>query len=661
MSGGEPIQTEAAWLAANQRWIAAAIDGVRARLARHAVHRTDDPAARAAADDDEVAARQAEDDARRELLSPPALESLCEVFGLSAFERAVILTAAATELDASFAAVVGTAHGDARRTRLTFGLALAALPGPHWSALTPQRPLRALRLVELAPDAGLTQGELRIDERILHHLCGIDSIDERLRGVITPLGPTTVTLPSYQAMARRVAATWSVDTLPPIVQLCGDHRDAGLIAATAADLLGARLHLLRAIDAPIGSLQRELAATLWAREVVLRGGALLIECHDGDPEEALRAAGAFAEGAGRMVAIASREPLRNLRRVSVAVAIERPTRGEQRAIWKAVLGERATTMNGALDRVVGQFRLGITSLQAAGHQVRALATDAPLDRAMWDACREQARPRLEGLAAHVETGATWDDLVLPAAERRTLAEIASQVRQRVKVYEDWGFGRGGRGLGISVLFAGASGTGKTLAAEVLAHDLGIDLFRIDLSQVVSKYIGETEKNLRRIFDAADDGSAVLLFDEADALFGKRTEVKDSHDRYANIEVSYLLQRMETYGGVAILTSNMKESLDAAFLRRIRFVVQFPFPAASERREIWRRAFPAGVPREGIDLALLARLNIAGGNIRSIAVNAAFLAAEEGSSMQMRHVLHAVETEYAKLERPLTEIDPRGVS
>ena len=204
------------------------------------------------------------------------------------------------------------------------------------------------------------------------------------------------------------------------------------------------------------------------------------------------------------------------------------------------------------------------------------------------------------------------------------------VRQRAKVYDAWGFGAArARGLGISALFAGPSGTGKTMAGEVLANELNLDLYRIDLSQVVNKYIGETEKNLRRVFDAAEEGGAILLFDEADALFGKRSEVKDSHDRYANIEISYLLQRMEAYRGLAILTTNMKSALDTAFLRRLRFVVQFPFPDAAQRAEIWRRVFPAPTPTEGLDFAQLARLQVAGGNIRNMALNAAFLAAEAG--------------------------------
>ncbi|MEQ8152116.1 MAG: ATP-binding protein, partial [Smithellaceae bacterium] len=211
----------------------------------------------------------------------------------------------------------------------------------------------------------------------------------------------------------------------------------------------------------------------------------------------------------------------------------------------------------------------------------------------------------------------------------------------------------GRGLGISALFTGGSGTGKTLAAEVLANDLKLDLFRIDLSQVVNKYIGETEKNLKEIFDAADAGGVILLFDEADALFGKRSEVKDSHDRYANIEVSYLLQRMESYRGLAILTTNMKEALDKAFLRRIRFIVQFPFPDAAQRSEIWRRIFPAETPTNRLDWERLSLLQVAGGNIRNIALSAAFLAANNNRPVDMAYIRQAVKQEYAKIEKQIS--------
>jgi SpoVK/Ycf46/Vps4 family AAA+-type ATPase len=216
-------------------------------------------------------------------------------------------------------------------------------------------------------------------------------------------------------------------------------------------------------------------------------------------------------------------------------------------------------------------------------------------------------------------------------------------------------------VGISALFCGESGTGKTLAAEVLAHELELDLYRIDLSSVVSKYIGETEKNLRRVFDAAEDSGSILLFDEAEALFGKRSEVKDSHDRYANIEISYLLQRMEAYRGLAILTTNMKAALDRAFQRRLRFVVTFPFPDSELREAIWRRVFPAAAPLGAIDYRRLARLNLPGGNIRNIALHAAFLAADSRVPVAMPHLLAAAHAESAKLERPLSEAETRGWS
>jgi SpoVK/Ycf46/Vps4 family AAA+-type ATPase len=279
---------------------------------------------------------------------------------------------------------------------------------------------------------------------------------------------------------------------------------------------------------------------------------------------------------------------------------------------------------------------------------------------LWDICRRQARPRLDDLAQAIPPVATWDDLVLPEAQRAILRAIAMHVRGRMRVYETWGFARkGGRGLGISALFAGSSGTGKTMAAEVLANELHLDLYRIDLASAVSKYIGETEKNLKRVFDAAEDSGAILLFDEADALFGKRSEVKDSHDRYANIEVSYLLQRMEAYRGLAILTTNLKNALDTAFQRRLRFVVQFPFPDAQQREQIWRGIFPAATPLNGIDHAKLARLNVAGGSIRNIALNAAFLAAEGDSPVAMPHLLQAARGEAAKRERSPSEAETRG--
>jgi hypothetical protein len=404
--------------------------------------------------------------------------------------------------------------------------------------------------------------------------------------------------------------------------------------------------------------------------VVLSGAALLLDCDAIDAHDRTRwtTVTLFAERIGGALVLSTPERRPLARRVTVSYDVARPAAHEQHALWAQLLGDAAPLLNGELDRVVAQFNLSALAIRAVCASVAPAAGDARhlpqaiggLGTALWRACRSQARPRLDDLAQRIRPVATWDDLVLPAASQATLREIAVQVRQRATVYGRWGFGeRANRGLGISVLFAGASGTGKTMAAEVLATELDLDVYRIDLSQVVSKYIGETEKNLRRVFDAAEEGGAILLFDEADAIFGKRSEVKDSHDRYANIEVSYLLQRMEAYSGLAILTTNMKTALDTAFLRRLRFTVDFPFPDHTARVDIWQRIFPPQTPTQELAPERLAQLNMTGGNIRNMALAAAFLAAEDASPVTMQHIRRAAEAEYRKVERVLSDQEVRG--
>jgi AAA+ superfamily predicted ATPase len=325
------------------------------------------------------------------------------------------------------------------------------------------------------------------------------------------------------------------------------------------------------------------------------------------------------------------------------------------AAWRRALGGDDST--GMLGPLAEQFALDADDI------VRIAAADpggkGHAER-LWDAARAASRRGFDGLAQRIEARAGWNDLVLPDDQKRTLQTLVAQVRQRSRVYGDWGFAaKSARGLGIAALFSGGSGTGKTLAAEVLANELRLDLFRIDVASVVSKYIGETEKNLARVFDAAEAGGAILLFDEADALFGKRSEVRDSHDRYANIEVTYLLQRIEAYRGLSILTTNMKQAIDAAFLRRLRFVVAFPFPDAAARAEIWDRVFPPQTPRR-VDRDKLARLSLSGGHIRNVALCAAFLAAEQGRDaiVTMAHLRRAAEAEFVKIEKPLPAAELR---
>jgi SpoVK/Ycf46/Vps4 family AAA+-type ATPase len=358
------------------------------------------------------------------------------------------------------------------------------------------------------------------------------------------------------------------------------------------------------------------------------------------------------------------EPLRLRSRLLARIDVPVLAPAEQHQLWCEALGATAAAaLNGQVDLVSAQFQLSPAAIRSAGTEIarrHGAASSPDLGTTLWDACRAQTRPKLDGLARRIQTLAKWDDLVLTAAPHQTLRTIAAHVRQRTRVYEEWGFAaRSDRGLGIGALFAGGSGTGKTMAAEVLANELRLDLYRIDLSALVSKYIGETEDNLRQVFDAAEAGGAILLFDEADALFGKRSEVREAHDRYANIEVSYLLQRVEAFRGLVILTTNQPQSLDSAFSRRIRFTVQFPFPDATQRAEIWRRVFPPETPTEALQIEKLARLNLAGGHIRNLALNAAFLAADAHEPVRMKHLLAAAQTEFAKLEKTLSAAETVG--
>jgi AAA+ superfamily predicted ATPase len=588
-----------------------------------------------------------------------ALDALTESFGLSSFERDLLLLCACIEMDASIADLCAAVQGNGQRRHASFGLALSALEDPHWSALTPARPLRRWRLLEINEESGLTASRLRIDERVLHFLAGINYLDMRLQALLSVHTPAPLMAPAHVAVAASIDQELE-GRAPPclVIQLIGDDTDGQEdIAAQVANSLGLQLHVLRAEDIPTGRHEQEALATLWEREAVLLPSALLITVSgDGTSASAMR----LAERLHTLLFTASEEPLR-LRCRSRCFSVCKPVAVEQKQLWETALGASAVKLNGALDGVSSQFSLSARSIQTTGAEVKAsLACSGNLDVVLWQACRTLGRSRLDDLAQRIEPMATWNDLILPEAQKSTLKQIAAHVRHRLKVYQEWGFARkGARGLGISALFTGDSGTGKTMAAEVLAQELHLDLYRIDLSSVVSKYIGETEKNLKRVFDAAEESGAILLFDEADALFGKRSEVKDSHDRYANIEVSYLLQRMEAYRGLAILTTNIKTALDTAFQRRLRFVVQFPFPDQAQREAIWRGIYPADVPLQGIDYGKLARLHVAGGNIRNIALNAAFLAAEAAKPVTMQHLLSAARTEAAKRERALSEAETRG--
>lgn len=615
-----------------------------------------DPAARAVADelrdeDDRLARLAAEMDAAGR---PPALLTLCRLCGLNRFERDVLVLAAAGD-EHGFGRVFGYVHDDAtlpHPSRYIAGALFCSTDAEEMAAAAcflPSAPLFRFALLADGPAGGLPAADrpLALDPRVGEYLRGLYAPDERVTDALTPV-PALPLPPAFAALADQLAARLAAGDRLPVQLVGGDLGDRLAVAAKLAARLGLRPVRLDPARVPVGS-ERGPFLRLLAREALLGGLLPVLDTGDDAPgpahDLAARVPVLFVLG-GR-----HRAPLDRRTLPATLPALAGPARV---ALWAAALGPAAAALNGTVEAVAAQFEFDPQrAARAVADAGAAGATITP--DSLWAACREQTAGGLDQLARRIEPVYDWDDLVVPDAVGTQLRDLAGQVALRARVYGEWGFGaKLSRGRGISALFAGPSGTGKTMAAEVLARHLGLDLYRVDLSGVVSKYVGETERNLRTIFDAADRSGVILFFDEADALFGKRTEVKDSHDRFANIEINYLLQRMEEYRGLAVLATNRKGDLDRAFLRRLRFLVDFPFPDPDHRQRIWQRAFPPQVPTAGLDLSALAGLELSGGNIRNIALDAAFLAAQAGTGVEMGHVVRAARRECAKADKAFTE-------
>jgi hypothetical protein len=674
------------WLAANDRYLAESVAWLRGQLndiaaaqataepaATERSHRSRlsrgrgrvaDPPGITAPRRDELPRAPADTEVLDDL---PPLLLLERRLGLSAFERSLLLLCVAMELDTRIPALCARAQHDLHKPYPTYALALTLFEQPSWDVVSPERPLRYWRLIEINESVvePLTASALRADERIVNYVKGLNHLDDRLRGLLLPLR-TSNAVDLSESQARSAGAI--VDEVhrsiaagePVAVQLLGgDRTSKQLVAAQAAAALGLHLFEASAEMLPATGAELETFARLWQRESLLLPVGLYLDAADVDRHGSAAAAVRrwLSVGAG-VVFVDVREPWADVGSGQLTVDVAKPTAAEQRAVWDGA-GEDGM-------RLSGQFSFDLPVIRRIVREAAPPAGVADDDALagersalVWRRCLMESRPSLEQLGQRLLPNASWDDLKLPSEQADLLHRIASQVAHRGVVYDTFGFRqRMNRGLGISVLFAGESGTGKTMAAEVLANELELMLYRIDLSAVVSKYIGETEKNLRKLFDAADDGGVILFFDEADALFGKRSEVKDSHDRYANIEINYLLQRMETFQGLAILATNMKSAMDRAFLRRLRFIVSFPFPGVTERKAMWQQAFPAGTPLADLDYNRLAHLNLAGGSIQNIAVNSAFLAAQAGGELTMPIILSTARIELRKLDKPVNEADFR---
>ncbi len=587
---------------------------------------------------------------------PTQADLIADAFGLDLFARNLLLVAAWAELDMAAAARIAEVTGG--DGHLTYGAALGLVPGANWSTLAPSAPLRQARLVTLQGPEPVVRQRVRLAEPVLMRLLGVPALGDAAASVLQGVPAPVHMTPARSRLAQKIAARADLPEAPALL-LEGPDTDGKLQALAAA------LGPVMTLDAqllPLGGPDMHQLGHEIARDLVLVGASLaIVETPGAD----MRLVPPFLDAYPGTLAVVCDTPLRAGRRPCVRLELESATTADQGAAWRAVLPAPEAMPDAAIEAVARSFRLppehmGLiaseldASLPAnAGPEARAVA--------LWEACRRAARPRLDDLAHRIPGSPDRSALVLPERADQMVDALIAQVRHRAQVYEDWGFADRvqNKGTGLAAMFTGPPGTGKSLAAEVIGAQLGLDVYRVDLSAIVSKWMGETEKNLRRVFDAADAGGSVLLFDEADALFGRRSEVKDSRDRNANMEVSYLLQRIEAFRGLCILTTNLADSIDDAFLRRFAFVIDFRFPSAEERRRIWQAVFPRDMPREGLDLDLLAQLNLPGGSIRNIALGAAFLAAERGTAVGMGDLADAARLEYAKQNRQISDAELRG--
>ena len=600
---------------------------------------------------------------------PLRLVALGRMFGLASFDVDVVVACLAVEVDGSYGRHYAFLHDDAERGLPSVGLLLDLLCGPDLTArlagrrrLAADAPLRRhglVRLVEADPPGSLLSAGVALERRVAGFLLEEDAPDPALAPVcrvdlpMDDLADLVLPEPLATALAG-LAARPAADLVVHLQGAPGAGR--GAVAAALCAEWGAAL--LTVDGAQVAATPQDALPDLLRaldREARLDGAVPCWAAFDEllVPEQRLRLRAvldALAQHPGPVIVCtrgpwAPDEPREGLGMVQVE--IPPPGYADRVRLWTGALGagSEATAAVAA-----ARYRIGAGRVYAVAAAARAVA-GAPTADDVGAAGREHTRQELDTLAHRVEAHHTWTDVVLPADRTAQLREIAEQVRHRAVVHEQWGFpATASGGHGVTLLFAGPPGTGKTMAAGVLARDLGLDLFVVDLATTVSKYIGETERNLARIFDAAAGGTAVLFFDEADALFGKRTQVRDAHDRYANLQTSYLLQRLESHDGVVVLATNLRKNMDEAFTRRLAATVEFPLPDATDRLRLWQGAWPAGVPRDpALDLDLLAReVGLAGGNIHSIALAAAFRAAADGGVVTMAHVLAAAGREYRKL-------------
>ncbi|MEV4878945.1 AAA family ATPase [Streptomyces cyaneofuscatus] len=611
--------------------------------------------------------------------APPGsrLHRLAVGFGLVPLDVELLLVAMAPDIDARFERLYGYLNDDLTRRRPAIGLALelCGLPaaGSGRFRFQPSAPLVAGGLLEIGePERPLLSRTLRVPDRVTAHLLGDDEPDGRLRGLVRVPAPDTTQ--DDRPEAHRITAALATGSgLVHLLDRGGDPSGLAVEALTAAG----RRPLVVDIGALAAAGDRAdgLVRTLAAEARLAHGGIVLGPLEALAPERPegarLLASLCTAVSGTPLIAYGKKnwDPLWT-RDSPVPVAVLPPGPVGAARRWRQALAEagrsvglpeaQAAADDDRLIEATASYRLDSDQLRKAATVASRLAVleDRPVHPDdLRTAVRAQNGAGLERLARRIEPAVGWDDLVLPPGTRTQLTELALRARHREQVLGQWGMRPGGgRGRGVIALFAGESGTGKTMSAEVVARELGMELYVVDLSTVVDKYIGETEKNLERIFVEASDVNGILLFDEADAIFGKRSQVKDAHDKHANVESAYLLQRMESFDGIAVLTTNLRANLDEAFTRRLDVIAEFPMPDAEQRLALWDRCLGTAIPRDAaLDLEFCAaRFELAGGSIRACAVTAAYLAAESRAPLTMDQLVTAVLQEYRKLGRLVLE-------
>lgn len=617
------------------------------------------------------------------------LPRLVQLFRLSELEKQVILICLAPELNRKYDRLYAYLQDDLTRKRPSIDLVLQVLfesESDRWhgrALLASQAMLLNSGLLRVVNDlqspsgsSGLSQF-LQLDNRVLAFLLDQTVVDSQLEGYVKVYHSANASEnlavdPKVQAKMSAFAERYSTGKASQRQLVFHFHGPYGVgkraLALSICEKLKCSMLQFDTTRMPAQVEEEERLLKAAFRESLLLQSPLYVTPADvfvGETERAVRLRAFLSnlvQSFGWFTILAGEKPWIHGRTFEHALfysmSLSIPDITVREKAWKqafTVLNSEQIPV-GMSRELASRFRLTPGQIQDAASTLSDQQTiqgeeQALTFEAISKVCRAQAHHKLGELATKIEPHYTWDDLVLPEDKLAQLQEMSNQVKDHDKVYRDWGFGKKlAHGIGLSALFTGPPGTGKTMAAEVLAHDLQLDLFKIDLASVVSKYIGETEKNLSCVFDEAQNSNAVLFFDEADALFGKRTEVSDAHDRYANIETSFLLQKMEQYAGIVILASNLQENMDNAFMRRLRFVIEFPFPDAQQRLQIWKSHFPAQAPvDEDVDYELLAkRIHLAGGNIKNIALNAAFFAASNGCLIGMEHIKQSAKREYEKI-------------